>query len=93
MLWLGFIAPFFVIWYPVKWVFSYYLVLVFLGLGLRPLLEKTGLLDSLHRIRQALFAGKRKKLAARRAAEIAQKERQKALRYSHQRSDELPPRW
>ena len=93
MLWLGLIAPLFVIWFPVKWVFSYYLLLAFLGLGLRPLLEKTRLMEGVAKVMEAPFERRREKMLARRAAQIDQKERQKSLRYRHRRGNELPPNW
>ena len=86
-------TSFLVAWVIPQWLGYYLLFLLFLGLGLRPLLERTGLA----RKWQEMFADADDRLHSKREhkrrLEIERRERDKKYRYTHYRDPKLPRRW
>jgi hypothetical protein len=75
-------------------LFYYYiLVLLFLGLGLRPLLEKTGLYENYCGMLFMLQEKLDKKWVAKRRAELDRKARDERLRHSRVKDPRLPRNW
>ncbi len=89
MLWLTVLIG----WTYPQYVFHYAALLVFLGLGLKPLLIKTGLQqllsDYAERGREYRWKGE----TTRRRAEIERKERDKKYKQSRIRDSRLPKNW
>lgn len=89
MLWMTIIVA----WHFDHYLYHYFALLIFLGLGLRPLLEKTGLYE-----RFAAFMANREERKWRKTKREAVKkvEREKqAQKYKHRRTKDprLPKNW
>ena len=80
------------IYYP-DWFPHYLGLLLFLGLGLRPILEATGLHDFFPWLFDRFDSRLNEKKLERRRREIDRRERDKRRRYSHYRDPDLPDRW
>lgn len=73
---------------------TYYIpLLVFLGLGLRPLLERTGLYDLYVHVIVKIDDKKWEKINEKKRIEIARKERDKKYKASRTRDPKLPENW
>jgi hypothetical protein len=93
----GYIA---MLWFTlvIGWHYSnllpyYLLLLLFLGLGLRPLLRKTGLLDRVSSSLDRLEGARWKKVTRQRRAAIERQARDNKYRYRHRRDPRLPDKW
>lgn len=76
-----------------EWLVAYVGFLIFLGLGLRPLLQVTGLVDRYSDLEATLEEFIHRKHVNKRRQQIAMKERDKKYKYSHYRDPKLPPKW
>ncbi|KZX54995.1 hypothetical protein A3709_08310 [Halioglobus sp. HI00S01] len=74
-------------------VAAYYGILIFLGLFLRPLIEKFALDELYHAVTRAPFRRMMEREAARREVEFRHKQHNKRYRYMRYLSKELPPKW
>ena len=83
----------FLVWHYPQWLWHYVVLMMFLGLGLRPLLEWTGLVlwwqDLVTRLDERLH---RKSIAKHRML-VERRERDKKYRYTHQKDSRLPKNW
>ena len=89
LLWIGLLIP----WAFPGYFFHYVGAMLFLGLGLKPILVRTGL--HLH-FSSILHAAENKRLEnfhQERLREIEQKERNKQLKSKRIKDPELPPNW
>lgn len=82
----------------VGWIYPHYLIhylglLVFLGLGLKPILRLTGLHALMSGLSQRMVDARWNKRTRRRRQEVARKERDKRYRHSRVRDPRLPPNW
>ena len=82
----------------VSWIFPEYLVryilmLIFLGVLLRPLLERSGLYDLYLRITYKLSEKRWRKVNERRRLEVYIAERDKKYRARRTRDPKLPKNW
>lgn len=80
-------------WVAPGWLFHYAAFLMFLGLGLRPLLEWTGLAQRFQSTMADIEERWHRKREFRRRLEIDRRERDKKYRCSHYRDPRLPPNW
>ena len=80
-------------WVAPGWLFHYAALLIFLGLGLRPLLEWTGLAQRFQHATAELEERWHRKREAKRRMQIARRERDKKYKYCHHRDPRLPPNW
>ncbi|TDG13390.1 hypothetical protein E2F43_07560 [Seongchinamella unica] len=80
-------------WLAPGWLFPYAAFLIFLGLGLRPLLEWTGLAQRCQDMTATIGDWRYRKRNRQRRMEIARRERDRKYRYSHYRDPRLPPNW
>lgn len=82
----------------ISWVYpehllAYVLLMLFLGLGLRPLLEKTGLASSLQAIWYRLIDRREKKSREEKDRQLQRKIRDDQYRRSRIRDKRLPKNW
>lgn len=75
------------------WAPFYLLFLLFLGLGLRPMIEHFGLYDGFHALFSFLEHKRDRAWLERRRQQIEQQERQKKLKKSRYRDPNLPKNW
>ena len=80
-------------WVAPGWLFHYAAFLIFLGLGLRPVLEWTGLAWRFQSAMADLEERWYRKRETKRRMQIARRERDKKYKYSHYRDPRLPPGW
>jgi hypothetical protein len=89
MLWLvlllGWLAP--------GWLIYYLPLLLFLGLGLRPLLEITGAYELFSRLQDRIEETRWKKITEERRLEVERKARDKKYKSQRQKDPRLPPNW
>ncbi len=85
MMLLGWVAP--------TWLIYYVPLLIFLGLGLRPLLEKTGLYDLFSRFLIKIEDARWRKPTEDRRREIERKLRDEKYKYRRRNDPKLPPNW
>ncbi|MDX1735489.1 MAG: hypothetical protein R3228_14035 [Halioglobus sp.] len=71
----------------------YVALMIFLGLGLRPLLEFTGLDAYLSRHLDRFEERRWKSVTRRKRLEVALGERDKSYRHTHRRDPRLPKNW
>ncbi|EEB80558.1 hypothetical protein GPB2148_3377 [marine gamma proteobacterium HTCC2148] len=76
-----------------SWLLAYVSGLLFLGLGLRPLLEWSGLLDRYSDMEATLEERFHRKHVNKRRLQIERKERDKKYKHSHYRDPRLPHNW
>ncbi len=83
----------FLTWHYSQWLWHYVALMIFLGLGLRPLLEWSGLVvwfeDLLARLDYRLH---RREIEKRRML-IARRERDRKYRHTHHKDPRLPRNW
>lgn len=80
-------------WVAPGWLYHYAALMIFLGLGLRPVLEWTGLAQRFQSIAAEFDDWRHRKRDSKRRLEVARRERDKRYRYSHYRDPGLPPNW
>jgi hypothetical protein len=80
------------LYYP-AWIFRYLMLLLFLGLGLRPLLEMTGLLAVSQSLLQSLEEKRNKKYVEQKRREVDLKMKLEKYRKSRYRDPRLPKDW
>lgn len=83
----------FVAWHYPDQLTRYFLFLIFLGFGLRPLLEMTGLYAAFTGLANHLGDARWRKVEARRRAQVLRQERDKRYRYSRLKDPRLPKNW
>jgi hypothetical protein len=83
----------FIAWkYPAH-LTAYVLLLIFLGFGLRPLLEVTGLYDAFSLVGEKLEQARWATFEKKRRAEVQRRERDKRYRHRRIRDERLPRNW
>lgn len=81
------------LWHYPQWLWHYVTLLTFLGLGLRPLLEWTGLAGGFGDRMARLDARLHRRSLEKRRLQLERRERDKQYRYRHRRDPRLPPNW
>lgn len=76
-----------------QWLLWYAALLIFLVVGLRPLLERTGLYELFHFLVRSTDEQLHKKEMEQRVREIDRKERDKKYKHTHRRDPKLPKNW
>ncbi len=76
-----------------EWILAYLGLLLFLGFGLRPLLEWSGLLERYSDMEATLEESMHRKYVDKKRRQIERTERDKKYKYSHHRDPRLPPNW
>jgi hypothetical protein len=76
-----------------QWAFSYILFLLFLGLGLRILLERSGLYRFWSSVEGSLVQKWNRRFLAKRKSEVDRKMRDEKYRKSRYRDPRLPKNW
>ena len=89
----GFLAPFSLIWYPYHWMVAYYCLILFLGLGLRPIIERLRLIEISHHLLSKPFEKRRAREAMLREVKARHDAHAISHRHRHKLSDDLPPNW
>ncbi len=84
-------APVFIMFY--EWIGYYLLLLLFLGVGLKPLLLVTGLHALWQRLELALLLRWNRGYVEKRRAELERIKRSDKLRRSRVPDERLPPNW
>lgn len=79
-------------YYP-DWIFRYLMFLLFLGLGLRPLLVMTGMLSVSQSLLQSLEEKRNKKFVEQKRREVELKMQLEKYRKSRYRDPRLPKDW
>ncbi len=89
LLWLtplvGFLIPGFLI--------HYVFMILFLGFGLRPLIEKTGIYEIYQKITYSINEKMNRKRNQQLQTKLSRKMRDDKLRHSRKKDPRLPPRW
>ena len=80
-------------WVAPAWLYHYVALLIFLGLGLRPLLEWSGLAHRFQSHAAEFENWRHGKRERKRRLEVAIRERGRKYRYTHYRDPRLPPNW
>lgn len=89
LLWLSI----FLAWVTPTTLMYYIPFLIFLGLGLRPLLERTGLYRLFNILLEAVDERRWKKRTGTKRREVERKERDKTYKHRHQQDPRLPKNW
>ncbi len=84
---------FLVAWVVPGWLVYYIGFLLFLGLGLRPLLERSGVAHHFFEVVADVDDRLHRKRELKRRAQIERQQRDKKYKHSHYRDPKLPPRW
>jgi hypothetical protein len=80
-------------WVAADWLVYYVPLLIFLGLGLRPLLEITGLYVLFSGLLNKVDAARWTKITEKRRLQIERKTRDKKYKDRRTKDPRLPPNW
>jgi hypothetical protein len=89
MLWLTIVVG----WHYPNMLIYYVPLLIFLGLGLKPLLVRTGFMGLFGNALNSIHDGHWERVTRQRRAEIARKERDKSYKYRRAKDPALPKDW